>query len=161
VSGPDAVGQLSGQLRELIKAVRLLKQQRPSASVASPSVLSAIDAFSTAGGCHVKDLAARCALDPSTVSRAVASVVQRGLVERTADPHDRRAITLALTERGRVALAESQRWSDSVLGDVLAGWSPDELAEFRAMLQRFTDDLLTHVDASQKPGPATAFTDVR
>jgi DNA-binding MarR family transcriptional regulator len=146
VSRADAVGQLSGQLRELIKAVRLLKQQRPPASVASPSVLSAIDAFSPVGGCHVKDLAARCALDPSTVSRAVASVVQLGLVERKADPHDRRAITLALTERGRVALAESQRWSETVLGEVVAGWSPDELAQFGAMLQRFTDDLLAHVD---------------
>ena len=46
-------------------------------------------------------LAAAACVDPSTVSRQVADLVDLGLVERRADPHDGRATLLAATDRGR------------------------------------------------------------
>src|SRR4051794_15781166 len=56
-------------------------------------------------GCHGRGLAGRTGLDPSTVSRAVASLVGLRPAERRADPADGRAGVLALTDAGRTALA--------------------------------------------------------
>ena len=99
----------------------------------------------TAGGCHGKDLAARSALDPSTVSRAGSALVRLGLVRRTADPSDGRASVLELSDHGHAALADIYRWYDDRLGEALAGWSPQELTAFGAMLRRFSNDVLTRL----------------
>ena len=80
-------------------------------------------------------------LGPSTVSRAVATLVSHGLVERRPDPSDKRAHVLALTPDGRTALADTYDWYAGVLARALAGWTPDEVAAFNAALHRFTRDI--------------------
>jgi len=86
-------------------------------------------------------ITARCALDPSTVSRAVAGLVRSGLVSRSADPADGRASVLAMTPRGRQALDTVDHWVDERLAEALRDWSPEDVATFSALLQRFTTDL--------------------
>ena len=53
------------------------------------------------GEISLVDLADRLGLDNSTLSRTVDSMVQEKLVERRANPHDRRYISIILTERGK------------------------------------------------------------
>ena len=79
--------------------------------------------------------------DPSTVSRHVADLVAQGLVERLPDPADGRASLLALTERGRAALAELRRERDEHASAALSGWSTEEITAFTATLARYTHDL--------------------
>jgi DNA-binding MarR family transcriptional regulator len=155
---PDTVGahrELLDQLRDMLKAVRLFKQQAPPTAIPAGmvGVLVAIDTIGATGrpqddrpGCHGKDLAAHNALDPSTVSRSVAALVRLGLVRRYADPADGRASLLALTARGRAALDETHRWYDDLLAGALDDWTPQELADFAAMLHRFSTDVLSHVN---------------
>jgi DNA-binding MarR family transcriptional regulator len=167
--------ELRERLRDLLKAVRVLKGHLPPHRTAIPTgmagLLATIDAMATPGcgeragpadrhGCHVKDLAAHNALDPSTVSRAVAALVRLGLVRRTADPTDGRASFLALTDRGQAALTETHESYDHLLTGALRDWSPRELAAFAAMLHRFSDDVLTYLDDPhlEHPAPATAVT---
>ena len=78
--------------------------------------------------------------DPSTVSRQVAHLVERGLVERRADPVDGRAIVLAVTDDGR-QMADSirARRTDNI-GRVIADWPESDRAEFVRLLGRFLDD---------------------
>ncbi len=109
-------------------------------------VLAAIENFTSSSGCHGKDLAAACALDPSTISRAVAALVRAGLVVRTADPEDGRASRLAMTASGRQALDEVDRWSDRLLSDALRDWTVEDLNTLAGLLQRFSTDLMTRVD---------------
>ncbi len=47
------------------------------------------------------DLANALSLDPSTLSRTVETMVAGELVERSANPEDRRYVTLSLTGRGK------------------------------------------------------------
>jgi len=136
--------ELMARVRDLLKAVRLFKNQtppRPTVPTGTLGVLAGISGIG-ADGCHVKDLAAHCALDPSTISRAVAALVRDGLVRRAADPSDGRASTLALTPHGREVLDGTNAWYEEELAEALKGWTADDLATLSALLQRFCDDLM-------------------
>ena len=146
----DAVArqELIAQMRDLLKAVRLFKNDMPTGHAAVPAgtlgVLATIHHLASQPdrGCHLKDLAALNALDPSTVSRSVAALVRAGLVGRTADPVDGRASVLALTPLGRQTLDEVNGWADRSLADTLQHWDPEDVAVLAALLRRFTADLL-------------------
>jgi DNA-binding MarR family transcriptional regulator len=59
------------------------------------------------GTLRPSELARAISLTPSGVSRAVTPLEQRGMVERTSDPNDRRACTIALTDDGAALLGVS------------------------------------------------------
>lgn len=81
--------------------------------------------------------------DASTISRQVASLVKKGLIERQADPADGRASVLVVTDAGRAQAAEIRRRRNETLDRVLAGWDRDERAQFGTLLRRFVDDYET------------------
>jgi len=60
------------------------------------------------GDMRAGDLAQQEGLDQSTLSRRIASLVERGLVRRQADPSDRRAQVLQLTDAGKDAYDTEQ-----------------------------------------------------
>ncbi|GIF11307.1 MarR family winged helix-turn-helix transcriptional regulator [Actinoplanes teichomyceticus] len=144
-SGGTDRHRLLATMHEVIKAVRLLKQDRPPTCTGVPvgtvGVLSEIRARETTG-CHAKELAAGNALDPSTISRAVAALVRAGLVVRSADPADGRASTLHLTDQGRNVLDAAQAHYQARFAAALHDWSPEEINAFTASLQRFARDLI-------------------
>ncbi|MFI7543151.1 MarR family winged helix-turn-helix transcriptional regulator [Actinoplanes sp. NPDC049599] len=151
-AGTAARHQLLADVRELLKAVRVFKSELPArhetVATGTIGVLATIDAIGgePVGGCHLKDLAVRCALDPSTVSRAVAALVRSGLVARTADPADGRASVLAVTEQGRQALDDFTRLADERLADALREWRPEDIAVLSALLRRFSADLMPRTE---------------
>jgi DNA-binding MarR family transcriptional regulator len=150
--GTAARRELLDHVRELLKAIRLFKNELPARHPAIPlgtvSVLSMIDVMAAEppSGCHGKDLAARCSLDPSTISRTVAALVRSRLVERTADPADGRASVLSLTPLGRQTLTDVTAWADDRLAAALQEWRPDEIAAFTALMRRFSADLMSRYD---------------
>ena len=83
--------------------------------------------------------------DPSTVSRHVTLLVERGLVHRVADAQDGRASRLVVTPAGQAALEQLRDERNAHLAAVTAGWAPDELRGFTAQLQRFVQDLTDHL----------------
>jgi DNA-binding MarR family transcriptional regulator len=139
-----ATTEVGTRLQDLLKAVRLVKQrsaQHSTMPMGSIGMLLRIDRLSS--GCHSRELAVSTALDPSTVSRAVAALVAQGLVAREPDPHDGRATVLLLTPAGRAALDEATRWYGEVLDHALHGWTPAEVAAFSQALHRFTTAIET------------------
>ena len=84
------------------------------------------------GPMRASALAASVHADLSTVSRQVAALVGRGLLERRADQRDGRACVLAVTDAGRAAIAEHERGRQAFFDEVLTGWSADELRQFGA-----------------------------
>jgi DNA-binding MarR family transcriptional regulator len=140
-----ATAELGGRLHELLKAIRVLKQRRsfgrPAAPVGLLGMLAEVDRLD--GGCHARELATRAALDPSTVSRAVAALVASGLVAREPDQHDGRASVLVVTPAGRAALDDTVGWYGEIFARALDGWSPEEIASFSRALQRFAGSLIS------------------
>jgi DNA-binding MarR family transcriptional regulator len=91
--------------------------------------------------------------DPSTVSRHVAALVERGLVLRVADESDGRASRLVVTDAGHAALESLRRERESHLARVTAGWSSADLATFTTLFGRLLDDLSTTAPGSDADGP--------
>jgi DNA-binding MarR family transcriptional regulator len=77
------------------------------------------------------------------VGAAVAALHQRGLVQRTPDPHDRRKTIVSLTDPGRSALTlREQAVIDRMVQAVASGYTPAErrqLAAAAPLLERLAD----------------------
>ncbi|MBN1666529.1 MAG: winged helix-turn-helix transcriptional regulator [Anaerolineales bacterium] len=96
-----------------------------------------------AGQHTVSDLAETVRLSRPAVSRTVDSLVEKGLVGRTTDPHDRRQIQLALTPAGEDLLSalfgQVRRWMAEHLSS-LQQFELEEISQALAMLQQAFDD---------------------
>jgi DNA-binding MarR family transcriptional regulator len=151
---------LGVQFRALIRTARLAHHRLAvQATQVQPGVIGILAAIGSAGpdaGCHPKELAARCGLDASTVSRAVAPLVARGFVQRNADPTDRRACILTLTDAGRARLAELERQQADLLAAALRDWTAPEVDAFTAALGRFVDDTMAYLDRTSQASAAPA-----
>jgi DNA-binding MarR family transcriptional regulator len=75
-------------------------------------------------------------MDKVTVSRAAATLVERGLVERRPNPGDQRSHRLALTATGRSLYEDVAPKALELEAQVFAGFSGKEIATFRRMLDR-------------------------
>ena len=81
-------------------------------------------------------LAELAELDRAQTSRAVGSLVQKGLVARTPRRGDRREVLLHLTERGQALYAALLPRVAAINQELLAVLSADEVAVLDALVQR-------------------------
>jgi DNA-binding MarR family transcriptional regulator len=75
-------------------------------------------------------------VEPITVCRMVDRLQEAGLVERRADPADRRSWRLYLTKEAKRLLAELNPVAEALAEDMLDGIAPAEREAFRETLER-------------------------
>jgi len=113
-------------VREAItKVTRRLRQTRPlgELTIAQISALLSLDA---AGALTPRELAETERVQPPTMTRIVARLDERGLIQRTPHPSDGRQVILACSAQGREVLVEYQRVRDEWLATRLAGLNQEE-----------------------------------
>ena len=108
------------------------------------------------GGLRQGALAERTYADPSTVSRHVSLLVDRGLVRRELDPQDGRSSRLVATPAGRAVLAQMHRDREALLDRVTSAWSAEDLTRFTELLDRFVRDLTDHLPTATAGGPTAS-----
>jgi DNA-binding MarR family transcriptional regulator len=138
--------ELISRLRDLTRTVRMSRRQRVRRHAGVPAgmldVLMLLGEVSRRSPCcHARELVERTGLDPSTVSRAVTVLVEHGLVERRADPADKRAHILAVTPAGQEELSAASGWYEDVLRRALADWRPEDITRLSALLGRLNADV--------------------
>jgi len=74
---------------------------------------------------NLRELASKLNLDPSTLSRTIGYLVQRGLVRREANAQDRRYVLLSLTDDGQRICDSINEQNDGFYDDILRRM-PDE-----------------------------------
>ena len=139
---------LSDQLIQLVRVMHVLKAQAtsgtgPEARERAAHVL--LFPLTRLGALRQGALAELVHADPSTVSRHVTLLVDRGLVRRVADEQDGRASRLVVTPAGESVVEQMRQERDSLLTQVTADWTPDELTGFTRQLHRFVRDLTAHL----------------
>jgi DNA-binding MarR family transcriptional regulator len=87
-------------------------------------------------------LAEQVGVDPSTMSRHVNILEQAGLVERTADPDDGRAQSLALTAAGRTVMEKVRAARHDLITDVLGDWDDTDRTQLASLLARLAGDFV-------------------
>lgn len=100
----------------------------------TPTQLAALSTVDRAGPLRLGDLAAAERVAPSTLTRMVSALEERGYVKRRAVPGDARAWELAVTASGHEVLDRIRQESTVLLADSLLMLSPDQLAALAAAL---------------------------
>ena len=100
----------------------------------TPTQLSALATVERAGPLRLGDLAAAEGIAPSTLTRLVTALEERGYVDRGPVPGDARASTLAITPAGHTVLERIRQESTTVLADSLRTLSDGQLAALAAAL---------------------------
>jgi DNA-binding MarR family transcriptional regulator len=111
-------------------AIHLLRRisRDDGADGVTPARLSALSVLVYGGAATVGDLARRQGVSLPTISRMVDGLVGAGLVERSEDPRDRRAVRLEVTRRGRELMERGRARRITRLASELAQLQVAELA---------------------------------
>lgn len=98
-------------------------------------------------GLKVVELGRRAGLEPSTMTGLLDRMERDGLVVRTDDPHDRRALCIRLTEQGRMVQEPVTEVLDRTLAEMFAGVSEAEVEDLKRTLRQVL------VNAQEHGGP--------
>ena len=88
------------------------------------------------GSLTQRDLTQRTLMDKVAVNRACKVLEERGLATRTPNAQDGRSHHLDLTDEGRVMWGQIMPLALEMERRVFAGFSAEEIAQFRALLER-------------------------
>ncbi|MBE1485472.1 MarR family winged helix-turn-helix transcriptional regulator [Plantactinospora soyae] len=129
--------QLATLLRDAITRLnRRVRQTRPVGDLTATQ-LSALTSLELAGALTPRELADTERVQPPTMTKIVAKLEERGLVQRTPHPTDGRQVILAATDSGRAVLAQFDRARNEWLASRLAELTLEE----RDALQRAAEIL--------------------
>ena len=135
------LASLASRLRlSVFRASRTLR--RESQAGISPTLLAALSTIERHGPMTAGDLAAHEQVRKPTVTRILGALVDEGLVERSADPIDRRVSWVHLTPAGRSLMRNVRRRTDRYLAQRLKRFEPADLVAIERaadLLDRITE----------------------
>jgi MarR family transcriptional regulator, transcriptional regulator for hemolysin len=86
------------------------------------------------------DLADMLDIEPITLSRIIDRLEEAGLVERVADPADRRAWRLHVTARAQPLIEKLRGIADEMIAEAFAGIDPKDIEITRQVLGRVREN---------------------
>ena len=125
----------------IARTARRLRQE--AGAELSPSQTAALATVDRHGPLTPSELAVREQIQRPTVTRIIARLEERGLVQRTRDPQDGRSSLVALTPAGRELLARGRTRKDAYLSRRLRELDGDDRATLEraaAILERLLEE---------------------
>ncbi len=135
---PDNLGTMVADVSHLMR--RAFDERARSSGLSRPQwrVLTMLRRHE---GINQGGLAELVEVEPITLCRMVDRLQEAELVERRADPADRRAWRLHLTDKARALLEEMRPMAFSLFDDAMAGLDPTERSDLFRMLERIRTNL--------------------
>ena len=116
----------------------MMMMRRNGLTAGQPPIL---DYLQEHDGCIQNELSRSCHLEPATITSILGTMERDGLIERRADPADRRVWQIHLTDAGRAAYQTLYRTSAQI-GDIcLEGFSREETDAVLDFLRRMTENV--------------------
>jgi DNA-binding MarR family transcriptional regulator len=115
----------------LLRLTRLMRQERSDASVPIGQ-LAALGTVHHYGPLTAGELADREQMQPPSMTKIIAALEDRGLVQRAVGPIDRRQVLISSTQAGRELVLSTRRARTEWLARRLALLTADERAVLRA-----------------------------
>jgi DNA-binding MarR family transcriptional regulator len=143
VADDETLRALEHEMSVLVRRIRRVIADRarmlhPELSPVSYSMLMALN---DSGPRRASDLVEIFSIDKGAVSRQVQSLLELGLIERTPDAEDRRAMILAISEEGHRRLASIAATRRHEVRERLDDWSDADLTEFVRSMARYNSAL--------------------
>lgn len=98
------------------------------------------------GTAGASDLARAAELNPGAMTRLLDKLEARGMVAREADPADRRALHISLTNTGRTIWCEIDQCGMRVRDAALGGLDDHERTTLTTLMERVRDNLTSSTD---------------
>lgn len=132
---PPAAGATIDVARLRVAIARVSRRlRRHELAGLTPTQLSALATVGRSGPLRLGDLAAAEGIAPSTLTRLVTALEERGYVERCPVPGDARASTLTIAPQGQAVLERIRQESTTMLADRLRTLTPEQLAALASAL---------------------------
>jgi DNA-binding MarR family transcriptional regulator len=122
---------LAGQLDDVVIELRRLTLNRQGLSLTAAATLTTLRRF---GPSRLTDLAVSEGVSQPSMTALVARLADAGLVQRAADPSDRRAVLLALTPAGAELLDRRREGRAARLAGPLDELDDDDVRAITAAL---------------------------
>jgi len=124
----SAAGPAIDAARLRVAVLRLSRRLRKhDLAGLTPSQLSTLASVGKLGPVRLGDLAATERIAPSTLTRLISVLEEKGLVHRDAAPGDARAFLVSVTGQGETVLEQIKQEATSLLTDILMTLPPDQL----------------------------------
>jgi DNA-binding MarR family transcriptional regulator len=113
-----------------MRAERVAQGLQPELSDSQLASLAALEKAPMTPG----ELAEHEKVQPPSITRVIASLEERGLIQRMPHPSDRRQVVLTVTDQGRDFVRQVRHLREAWLARRLADLTPAELAVLRDAL---------------------------
>jgi DNA-binding MarR family transcriptional regulator len=130
-------------LSEALMAVARQLREKSAETLApwdiTPGHLRALRTLARHGTMRLSELSDRLQIAPRTATEVVDALQARDLVQRRADPADRRAILVEVTEHGASMLTEIRASRGTEAGRVFGRLNPADRAELARILSKLRE----------------------
>ena len=127
-----SLGTLAADLRVAIgRTARRIRTEKSDLDL-SDTQMSVLFLLDRDGASTPGELAEHERVQPPSMTKVVNALADRGLVQRSDHPDDRRQVLITVTEAGRTEVRETRRRRDAWLAKRLADLAPDERATLAA-----------------------------
>ncbi len=139
-SSGSALGLLFRQVRDAMWA-RMERELAGSGHALNFSQFITLKALATGGSAGVTDLARLADLNPGAMTRLLDKLEARGLLARSADPNDRRALNIDLTQTGLAIWQDIDQCGQRVRERALRGMDEATRIHMTRLLEQVRDNL--------------------
>ncbi len=118
------------RLARRMRAERVAQGLQPELSDSQLAALAALEKHTMTPG----ELAEHEKVQPPSITRVIASLEERGLIQRMPHPTDRRQVVLTVTDQGREVVRKVRKLREAWLAQRLRDLTPSERAVLREAL---------------------------
>lgn len=137
----EAFSLIIGRWTAVGMADLILERAGVDSDAASMTLL--LELRRSGGSARPSHLAQATRTGASNVSKVLARMVRDGLVERTAEQGDLRAVSIVLTDKGHRTAEVIDGTSVEMLGELMKDWPEDDIGRLGELLSRFAQALRT------------------
>ncbi|MFA5185147.1 MAG: MarR family transcriptional regulator [Patescibacteria group bacterium] len=135
----DIISEIAGDFASFKRVIWTSCAARSPQSMPTPAQIGVLALVASEGPQNLKDLAGRLCMSSSAATQLVDGLVADRMLTRTEDSNDRRRIKLALTESGKLKLAQAKKARLAAFTRLLAPLSEKELNEWRRLQRKIIE----------------------
>ncbi len=150
---PSELREFAFSINDVARLLRTCADHKAGQFGMSRAQWAVLARLERAEGLKQSELADMLDIQPITLTRLVDRLCDNGLIERRADPGDRRAKRLFLTPAAKPLMDRLHALGEELMSEILQGLEPAEIALINAKLALIKDNLRRSLH-NRWPNPA-------